>query len=502
MNILDKITDTEYEQMNNWRRDNIGTSSEQKPFVSSRTLLSMSYASAKQDLFKMFDEELILSRPFSLEVSTNQIIHNLHNNDPEGIFHAFRRIFINKLNRIMTGKGCLPIESDRIYRIMDNIFSYAALANNAWANPSVEIPYFVNDKTLKVHVGMKITSILKKLAKAWDLEKDFERFRIWHSQILNTKAFHGTLHLSIHPLDYMTMSDNAYGWSSCMSWNGNGCYRQGTVEMMNSPYVVVAYLTGSNDKFSVGGYNWSNKKWRSLYIVHDACIASVKNYPYQDYGIDKTVLEWLRDLAVNNLNKEYEDILYKWGEDLEIVTFETGYMYNDFGALDFHYMYLNPHMEGRTYIYYSGDSQCMYCGETDIDIEENGYLLCRYCDEYYYCSECGEFVGYQDSYWVNDEDDNTRRVCCDCYQNLDIVTCNCCNSHYRIEDIHTVYILESKSSSSASKYIYYCPSCLGYHLKSGEVSTSSDNDYYIYRDRVPCWYYQHELDHPKVINIF
>ena len=28
-----------------------------------------------------------------------------------------------------------------------------------------------------------------------------------------------------------------------MSWADYGCYRQGTVEMMNSPLMVVAYLT-------------------------------------------------------------------------------------------------------------------------------------------------------------------------------------------------------------------------------------------------------------------
>ena len=38
------------------------------------------------------------------------------------------------------------------------------------------------------------------------------------------------------------MSDNNSGWESCMSWRNNGCYRRGTVEMMNSPYVIVAYL--------------------------------------------------------------------------------------------------------------------------------------------------------------------------------------------------------------------------------------------------------------------
>ena len=40
------------------------------------------------------------------------------------------------------------------------------------------------------------------------------------------------------------MSDNDYGWDSCMGWMNEGEYRLGTVEMMNSPCIVVAYIDG------------------------------------------------------------------------------------------------------------------------------------------------------------------------------------------------------------------------------------------------------------------
>ena len=71
---------------------------------------------------------------------------------------------------------------------------------------------------------------------------EWEEIRLAHSQIFNTNKMTGTLCLSIHPLDYATASDNDNGWSSCMSWRDDGCYRMGTVEMMNSPMVICAYF--------------------------------------------------------------------------------------------------------------------------------------------------------------------------------------------------------------------------------------------------------------------
>lgn len=90
-------------------------------------------------------------------------------------------------------------------------------------------------------------------------DDEFEEFRICQSMCTNTTALEGKLCLSIHPLDYMTMSDNACDWSSCMSWQEDGCYRMGTVEMMNSPCVIVAYLESSHPMYFSREATWNSK---------------------------------------------------------------------------------------------------------------------------------------------------------------------------------------------------------------------------------------------------
>ena len=46
-----------------------------------------------------------------------------------------------------------------------------------------------------------------------------------------------------------------------------GSYRLGTVEMMNSPMVICAYLSGKNQMDINGVYEWNSKKWRAWAIV-------------------------------------------------------------------------------------------------------------------------------------------------------------------------------------------------------------------------------------------
>ena len=84
------------------------------------------------------------------------------------------------------------------------------------------------EKSFTISYGMKLMKVYNKFATAFGIA-GFDEYAVAHSQILNTTNLKGTLCLSIHPLDYMTMSDNDSNWTSCMSWKNGGEYRQGTV---------------------------------------------------------------------------------------------------------------------------------------------------------------------------------------------------------------------------------------------------------------------------------
>ena len=105
--------------------------------------------------------------------------------------------------------------------------------------------------TLQLSPGMKIFKAIQRVLTYFDAPKElmesYDDFRCKHSVITNDKVVNSTLVFSIHPLDFMTMSDNRLNWESCMSWMENGCYSLGTVEMMNSNNVICVYLKSNTD---------------------------------------------------------------------------------------------------------------------------------------------------------------------------------------------------------------------------------------------------------------
>jgi hypothetical protein len=189
---------------------------------------------------------------------------------------------------------------------LHRLMSDDCLISNIYDGSSFEIQDR-NGKSFKINRGCKVSKVLGKLANILNLP-GWEDFRICHSQILNQKDLGGNLTISIHPLDYMTMSDNSYGWESCMSWESEGGYRQGTVEMMNSRSVVIAYLSGE-DKMRIGDDFWNSKKWRMwlfledhrhasdqtfgriLFLCFDRCLGQIDRRDRETFGIDAD--QWL-----------------------------------------------------------------------------------------------------------------------------------------------------------------------------------------------------------------
>lgn len=365
-------------------------------------------------LWKMFGEQFILEREISYQKDDSTLLDELElalSDDPA--LYEFKSALLNSL----------PFSRhSQPWQLVRQLFYAENLKENRnCCNYTGEINL---DETtsIKIPENAKVMKIFHKLAKYYHLESEFEKFRIKHSQILNQKLLTGTLCLSIHPFDYMTMSDNTYGWDSCMNWEENGCYRAGTVEMMNSSYVLVAYLKGS-EPFRVWDYYWEgNKKWRELYIVHPKAICNIKGYPYNNEALSLIVLDWLRELAEQNLGWDIPDrepIHFKndtpflYHNEMKRYYFHTFRMYNDFNTgCTKHYMYIPKYKHnGAETINISGPNICVWCGEEWTPRREHeDHVICEYCDPGYVCTCCERSIDEDDSYTVEGD-----TLCEDCY---------------------------------------------------------------------------------------
>lgn len=451
-------------------------------------------ANKSEYLANMFGGELILSKEISYKRDIEDLIDDLNcrlykdssSDTPEARF--INKFYFYK-NEAFYGNYTLKDAWDRLC-------SSEVLARNVYDGETVSVPT-PDGKEIKIAYGCRATKAIGKLAKAFGIDEGFEEFRIAHSMVLNQKELKGNLCLSIHPMDYFTMSDNNCDWSSCMSWYENGCYRMGTVEMMNSPMVIVAYLTAKDEMSVPGGFKWNSKKWRELYIVNKDIITNVKAYPYKNENLTKSVIAWLKELAENAGIAKYDEVPFSWcygyqndsprlastGIRLEP---ETCSMYNDFESDAGQWSYLRedlPHND-KYYICYSGETECVCCGEVNHYFDCEGSLVCDECEEIIYCDDCGERI-YEgdDSYTVDGQ-----TICSNCYNchTVESILTQDLHMRYNCTNIAISYDADAPYAGRTVMYDH------GWRDRGTRAAEKGDNEKAVIRG-FDLWIYDYEI---------
>jgi hypothetical protein len=338
-----------------------------------------------------------------------------------------------------------------------------------------------NNKVLKIPVGTKPMKALRKVIEFFPNCEEFnlnkktlETYCIELSRISNTKKIKGNLVISIHPMDFLTMSDNDSRWESCMSWTHYGCYRMGTEEMMNSNNVVVCYLESDKNpdyyfskkkEVKDDAHKWNNKKWRQLFYINKDIIVSGKSYPYFDEHLTFALLNSLRELAKKNMNWKYSfgpqrykdmiaesafhdfDAMRIAGSARHKILFHTKAMYNDM-ANDKGYPYycVRNKVKKSKFISISGKHKCLCCGETNsVSVEVDDDYVDGYNDRYSNCDSL---------------------ICSDC---LDDFRCSCCNETKPLS--HFIKIKGKKCCKHCyTTWLRICPDC-------GEIFDLRDSGY-------------------------
>lgn len=425
----------------------------------------------KENLYHLLGDNLIIEKHFEIEVDNTRIVRNLEEmSESNKILHgmSYRKIFHafwNWTNRISYENWDYQLKehtkhwNDPIFDhnkthvpvcdIQSEWFYYEHLAANTYDGPNCLILLPDTDKPYQVKHGMRLTRLIDRFLKAYPDDEFTESMKtslvdlIAIARTSTHSSF--TLCLSIHPLDYMTMSDNDNNWNSCMAWKDHcGDYRQGTVECMNSPAIVVAYIKDEEPMdlgflYNGGEAQWANKAWRQLFLVTDGAIIADKGYPFQYDATVDIVMNWLQELAKENWSVEYDisgfisdnpGNVFTHGVESDIqLNVSWGYMYDDIGTLNQHKVVVNTtaveeYKKATGYHQYdiqgSGASECMWCGgdiytEDDEDDSTSSHVICEACapsEERWQCDECGEYYHRDELTYVPDLD---AYLCDDCY---------------------------------------------------------------------------------------
>lgn len=428
------ISEREYDMLNAYR-DVYAPSPESRTEIldmaDMKIILSV-WEEQKTNLFNVFGEKLILSKPIKVRKNHNALMDEFYkiNNDASTDFflcyNSIKTMFFDIYNSPSVEKA-MNIFGFQFENI-NQLYVDKNWVNNAFCE-SIKITFPEGDCISSQRGGSVIrfmNKLIKRARKGDYIDEEsiqrWEKFRLWHSRILNDAILEGELCLSIHPMDFLTASDNDCDWTSCLrfrniDYKGIGDYRAGTVEMMNSPYVVCAYLKSKKDMEIVHTdwddetYYWNNKRWRSFYIVTPTGAISMRGFPYDNETLDNEVLSWIGEIFnKNSFIRYYPDEIVRVRSANELHDegygywkFSTSLMYNDFWKE--HSFMASNLTEGN--MHYNIDlgeyTQCLVCGELyEGDAEYSHQVTCYLCEnkitwcEMCKCQEATNFNGLCD----------------------------------------------------------------------------------------------------------
>lgn len=466
---------------------------------------------AKESLYKVFGENFILKKEISYEKSKDELCQKMVEEMNAGAAGVLRNRIIQKIHSLHLPR--LEVH------LLEDLISINSLVDNIYSGESFIIPKesTVTGYSLQIPHGCKTVKMIGKIIEATGIDKKvytcskcgriltdehnhcpwcthskavkkdaYEEFRRVHSLVLNQKKLKDTLCLSIHPLDYITMSDNDCGWSSCMQWMEDaGDYRLGTIEMMNSSCVVVAYLE-SKEPMEVCGSQWNNKRWRQLYVVNKEIILGNRQYPYSNDILQGVAINWLRDLCsaaswgpygeeACQIRNNADNIIN--GNQTINFRIETNYMYNDIYDYRLAYVWNNPDEICQYELNISGPAICVSCGKV-IDYPDGAdpsRVECFKCSGEWKCDFCGDWHNTNDyQYFIGEQ-----TVCEYCYYN-EFEECHCCNERFSKSELNRIYfqidpeiekteenadtLYQFNSWFNYSYYISLCDYCFKYDI--------------------------------------
>lgn len=378
---------------------------------------------------------------------------------------------------------------------IDNTYSNADLANFIEENIDTFFDNVVSFSDKKeIPKGMKLIKAFKYFEKD---PKVLEKLQNLASELIQENKIHGKLCFSVHPLDFLSSSQNSYNWRSCHSLDGE--YRAGNLSYMVDTTTFMVYLKNEDEDKAIplfGNVKWNSKKWRML--IHasndDELIFAGRQYPFvSESGLDIVLGVY------NNILKEQHDRENSpknnesnvWFFHLTDIPKEYGgwrcdYLedYQPAGqdnwiSLAQRYVVVQCHIydirdivvEGRGALNYNDILFSTCYKKPYYACLKNGWTHIKRNDENNRivvggpvpCLECGEY-NIEDSHMMS---------CRNCYQDEDYddydsyVSCGSCGCRHHVDDSNVVILYnpyggiweEAVCDECYSKYCFNCPEC-------------------------------------------
>ena len=388
----------------------------------------------QQFLFSLLRQQLIYSVPTEVSMTEEELYYKIKES---GVRYTLQQQFKPEFARILTTMSSELNENEKI--IEKCLFDL--LDTNTLARQRIEKDYTFDwdGKRVKFNKGTKVTKLFRFFVNESELDALIKKY----ATIFNQKTIKGDLCLSVHPLDYFSVSDNQCGWNSCFSVH-DGSYRISTTGLLTSPNTMVAYLSSGDVEYEAYDMSmtWNNKKWRTYVTMsHDQKTFHIgREYPYSNPSLRQKVVEMIADLT----GWEYQEA------DREIYINTPDAFYND----GFYHLYEATNIEDDERI-------------DELDIAEDCY-----------CMECGTTYDLE----------GVNGICCischpECHEDY-MGTCTLCDTHiFDYEDYSYIISRGEYVCECCSPKLTYCQECdeayIGEDEPLVEVHHRKEDEYYV-----------------------
>ena len=359
-------------------------------------------------------EEYFLERAF-----VSSLVHNDTMSQIENLLYEDTSWSVENISRL---------EFLRIlnYGIWDN---FEVLKTNCIKFPeelaNKKISFKDTNKKITFSQNMKVTSLFKKICRHYEISPTdwLNEYSKMHQESL----VQGELTFSVHPMDFITMSDNDNNWTSCLSINEGGSYGVAVPELITSSTAFLCYYT-VKDFEVVPGIKWNSKIFRQLFFLTEEGLFSSLGYPYHSDSMTIKILETIKnkigwDCKFLLSKHSYEE---KYGNDLGVerdVYFSRKTLYCDMDSSSNEtanfYAYFNK-KKAEYEVDLSGPNICLQCGQVRRDPQATYntsgkcyQLFCKEClSEEMKCHQCGKI---ERNYNLIEISDNIY-VCKECFK--------------------------------------------------------------------------------------
>ena len=316
--------------------------------------------------------------------------------------------------------------------------------------------YLGGDK--KIPAGTKIIRAFKYFESNEQILRELQD-RL--SMILQEDKIVGKLCFSVHPLDFLSASENNYHWRSCHALDGD--YRAGNLSYMLDRSTIMCYLKKPGELVQLPNFPedvlWNSKKWRMWVFLSDRwdALFAGRQYPFfSRSALDLVQKNLLFSLKKNTIHwsdwhddyiasfKRKEDNSY--GSESDLDGRHISMNYNIYKMRDLvsdceDPLHFNDLLESSCYIpYYCWDKTsgrkkpsihftighsvpCLCC-DGKHSIYRSNSVMCDPCEltfgegsnEYFaYCDHCDTRQIRDSLMWIESAD---QLICKDCYTNL------------------------------------------------------------------------------------